>query len=168
MGSPTRPGGSDVINGEYYGDVAGGGQGFTQGNAWDDGLEDRDSLNSGFGDGMNGGPQNVIESIYFGFDQYSIPPAERSKADAAADYLRSNPGARLIAEGHTDAIGTSEYNNGLSDRRANSVKTYLEQMGIDGSRVEILAMGELQADQSATKGSEASKQDRRVDLIAVQ
>ncbi|WP_309382207.1 OmpA family protein [Cerasicoccus frondis] len=165
LGQPNRPnGGNGFIN---EADIAGAGGAYSN-NSWnDDGLSDRNDFNGGMGDGMNG-PQNVMDSVYFGFDQYSIPAAERSKVDAAADYLRSNPGARLIAEGHTDAIGTSEYNNGLSDRRANSVKTYLEQLGIDGGRVEVLAMGELQADQSATKGSAASSQDRRVDLITVQ
>ncbi len=168
MGPPNRPADQDVIN-EY--DIANGGNSYTGGawNATDEtGLVERGAgLNGGMGDGMNG-PQNVMDSIYFGFDQYSIPSAERAKVDAAADYLRSNPGARIIAEGHTDAIGTSEYNNGLSDRRANSVKTYLEQLGINGGRVEVLAMGELQADQGATKGSAATAQDRRVDIITVE
>ncbi len=115
-----------------------------------------------FGDG---GSQNVLSSVYFDFDRSSIPPAERPKVEAAAQFLKDNPGKSLIAEGHTDAIGTSEYNNALSDRRANSVKMYLEQLGIPGDRVEVLAMGELNADQSAAKGSPEAAQDRRVDLV---
>jgi len=166
VGNPTRP-----INGEVPMEYTGiGGSTGTGYSATDDGIGGpRDSsfndMNGpGFGDGGSGS-QNVLHSVYFGFDQSSIPPAERSKVEAAAQYLRDNPGSSLIAEGHTDAIGTSEYNNALSDRRANSVKTYLEQLGIPGDRVEVLAMGELNADQSATKGSPASAEDRRVDLI---
>jgi len=126
-----------------------------------------DGFNADSGMDMGGAGQDVVESIYFGFDSSSVPEDERPKLEAAADYLRNNPGARLIAEGHTDAIGTSEYNNALSDRRAQSVKSYLEQLGIAGDRVEILALGEIEADQSAEKGSEAARQDRRVDLIAI-
>ncbi|GHC03330.1 OmpA family protein [Cerasicoccus arenae] len=168
LGSPKRPGDGGIpIN---YEDIGGGpGGGYTGG---DLDLTQRDtSFNTspdsmGGIDGLGGG-QNVMDSVYFGFDQSSVPPAERYKVDAAADYLRSNPGAKLIAEGHTDAVGTTEYNNGLSDRRANSVKTYLEQLGIPGDRVEVLAMGEIGANESAAKGSPESAHDRRVDLIQV-
>jgi len=141
-------------------------------------LETRDmgSFNSSSSSGNSSGTlgaeasgagQEAIESVFFGFDSSSVPAEERSKVEAAADYLRSNPSARLIAEGHTDAIGTSEYNNALADRRAQSVKEYLVTLGIEGRRIEILALGEIEADQSAPKGSERAREDRRVDLIVV-
>lgn len=167
LGSPSRPANSgvwinpeDTVYGGQAGDFAGG-----------DGLEARGGNFNALdgGDPALGGigGQNVMESIYFGFDQTGIQPGERSKLEQAAATLRSNPGSRLIAEGHTDKVGTTEYNLGLSDRRANSVKSYLEQLGIPGDRVEILAMGELEADQDAAKGSEAARLDRRVDIILV-
>ncbi|MEO0797024.1 MAG: OmpA family protein [Verrucomicrobiota bacterium] len=164
LGNPQRPGGGDGIFINPEDSVGNNGTLAFEG----DGLKDRDpSFNSFNGDGM-GGSQNVLDSIYFGFDESSVPASERGKLDSAAEYLRNNPGTSIIAEGHTDSVGTSEYNNGLSDRRANSVKTYMEQLGIDGNRIEVLSLGEIEADQSATKGSESSRYDRRVDLISVQ
>ncbi|MGE9295418.1 MAG: OmpA family protein [Puniceicoccales bacterium] len=178
LGSPTRMGNGDFINPDDYDpnaqygapssdNIGSGGSGYNPGD-----LEVRDmgSFNSTGPGGMGGmgGSDDVLSSIYFGFDSSSVPGDERYKLEAAADYLRNNPGARLIAEGHTDSIGTSEYNNALSDRRAQSVKEYLETLGIMSNRVEILALGEIEADQSATKGSEASRLDRRVDLVPVQ
>lgn len=161
IGQPGRPLNGDGVVGDYSGIQGNTGGTFSSG----DGLGGTRSDDFNSGDFAAGMGQNVMDSVYFGFDQSSIPPAERPKVEAAAQYLRDNPSARLIAEGHTDAIGTAEYNNALSDRRANSVKTYLEQLGIPGDRVEVLAMGELNANQSATKGSAASANDRRVDLI---
>lgn len=163
VGQPKRMINGPDLAGEYSGLNGPNGAG----SAWNGGElgdipSDRD-INGGF-DPANGFGQ-PMDSVYFGFDQSSIPAAERPKVDAAATYLRNNPGAKLIAEGHTDAIGTSEYNLALSDRRANSVKTYLEQLGIPGDRVEILGMGEQMADASAQKGSDAAARDRRVDLI---
>lgn len=164
IGKPTSPINGEGVVGPYSGIQGQAPTGNWEGD--DLGGPRSESFNAGNDWGTDGGSQNVLDSVYFGFDQSSIPPAERTKVEAAAQYLRDNPGASLIAEGHTDAIGTTEYNNALSDRRANSVKSYLQQLGIPGDRVEVLAMGELNADQSATKGSSAAAEDRRVDLIS--
>lgn len=176
IGQPSRPGDGFINPDDYnpnarYGNPSGDNIDMSDSVYNPDELTVRDMSNGDFNSingGTDGSGQNVMDSVYFGFDSASVPAGERYKLESAADYLRSNSGARLIAEGHTDAIGTSEYNNALSDRRAQSVKTYLEQLGIPGDRVEILALGEIEADQSATKGSEASRLDRRVDLIPVQ
>ncbi|MGF1483190.1 MAG: OmpA family protein [Opitutales bacterium] len=120
-----------------------------------------------FGPGATNGPA-PIASVYFDFNDFSVGPSERNKLSPIVDYLRGNPGIRLVAEGHTDWHGTTEYNIGLSDRRASSVKQYLSQLGVDPARVEILAMGEIEAQQGAPKGSPTAAQDRRVDLLPVQ
>jgi peptidoglycan-associated lipoprotein len=66
------------------------------------------------------------------------------KAALAADvrWLRAHPRSKLIVEGHTDAIGPSEYNLSLGERRARSAKKYLVAMGADPDRVEIVSFGE--------------------------
>lgn len=130
-----------------------------------DGLAQRDINGGLFGADGN---KNVFESIYFGFDEYSIRASERGKLAQVADYLNANPGARIVAEGHTDWYGTEQYNLGLSDRRATSVKDYLTQLGINPSRVEILAMGEMQATQNVGKDDPIAAQERRVDIILLQ
>jgi outer membrane protein OmpA-like peptidoglycan-associated protein len=119
-----------------------------------------------FGPGSTGGP-DPIASVYFDFDDFTIRPGERAKLEPVADYLRVNPGVRVVAEGHTDWHGTTEYNMGLSDRRANSVKQYLARLGVRADRVEILALGEIEAQEGTGKQSAAAARDRRVDLLPV-
>lgn len=155
VGSGTSQRGDWIGSGDIYSDPS----------MEADGLAMRD-INSGlFG---ADGSKNVFESIYFGFDEYSIRASERGKLTQVADYLNANPGARIIAEGHTDWFGTEQYNLGLSDRRATSVKDYMTQLGISPSRIEILAMGEMHATQNVGKDDPAAINERRVDVILAQ
>lgn len=163
LGSPSRPGGDRPgwIDGDIYagGDNINAGDIYSEGDL-EPGLEMRDS-SMGDGDGT------VLDTVFFGFDEFSIQPGERYKVEAAADYLKSNPGTKLIAEGHTDWKGTTQYNLGLGDRRANAVKTYLVQLGVNPDRVEVLSLGELEADQGLDKSDPEAINDRKVELIIV-
>ncbi|WOO43535.1 OmpA family protein [Rubellicoccus peritrichatus] len=116
---------------------------------------------------LGDGNEQILDVVYFGYDEYSIRPGERYKVEAAADFLRNNPGTTLIAEGHTDWKGTTQYNLGLGDRRANAVKDYLIQIGISPDRVEILSLGELEADQGLDKTDPEAINDRKVEMIVV-
>jgi peptidoglycan-associated lipoprotein len=126
-----------------------------------EGLEARD-LGAGLYNGREM-VEGVLPSVYFGFDQSSIAPAERSKLQQAADYLSGNPGEDLLVEGHCDWYGTAEYNLALGDRRASSVRDYLATLGISGDRIEVLSKGDLEARPGLSK-TEAGE-DRRADLI---
>ena len=56
--------------------------------------------------------------------------------------LNENPGLSLQIEGHTDSTGENAYNQGLSERRAKSVRGYLVNSGVGGSRLSTLGFGE--------------------------
>ena len=106
---------------------------------------------------------SVVEPIYFALDRYAVAPAERPKLQNAIKWLADNPGKNLVLVGHCDWRGTAEYNLGLGDRRAASVKRYLESLGVDATRVETLSKGSTDAKQG---GGEADWQkDRRVDFV---
>lgn len=109
--------------------------------------------------------RDLLQPIYFEFDRSTLGSSERDKAMAAADYLRNNPQHRLLVEGHCDWRGTTEYNLGLGDRRASSVRDFLASLGIDGSRVEVLSKGDLEATQGAD--DQQMGQDRRADLVVL-
>lgn len=128
------------------------------------GLEARDGDAGGL---LGSGDEQVLDVVYFGYDEYSIRPGERYKVEAAADYLRNNPGTKLISEGHTDWKGTTQYNLGLGDRRANAVKEYLVTLGISPDQVEILSLGELEADQGLEKTDAEAINDRKVEMIII-
>jgi OOP family OmpA-OmpF porin len=57
-------------------------------------------------------------------------------------YLSANPSNPLTIEGHTDSIGSTQYNQRLSERRANAVRKYLIEKGISSSRIRIVGYGE--------------------------
>lgn len=122
-------------------------------------IESRDP--GALGDQQRG----VLPSIYFDFDSASIRVSERPKLSQAADYLSGSPTIRLVLEGHCDWRGTTEYNMGLGDRRAASVLTFLETLGVDISRIETLSKGDLEANENAS--DDQMQQDRRVELVIV-
>jgi len=106
---------------------------------------------------------SVVEPIYFALDRAAVAAPERPKLQAAIKWLQDNPDKNLVLEGHCDWRGTAEYNMGLGDRRAVSVKTFLISLGADAKRLETLSKGSTDAKQG---GSEAEwAKDRRVDFI---
>ena len=107
--------------------------------------------------------KSVVEPIYFALDRYAVAPAERPKLQNALKWLQDNPGKNLVLVGFCDWRGTAEYNLGLGENRANSVKRYLVSLGADASRLETLSKGSTEAKQG---GSDAEwAKDRRVDFV---
>lgn len=85
----------------------------------------------------------ILETtIQFDFDKAMIKPEFTSILDAHAEFLVDNPEKSLTIEGHTDAKGTPEYNIALGERRALSVATYLENMGVSTSQIRVVSYGE--------------------------
>jgi peptidoglycan-associated lipoprotein len=84
----------------------------------------------------------INEDIYFEFDKSQLLPAAQEVLRSKADWLRANPDATAIIEGHCDERGTNEYNLALGDRRAESAKGFLVDLGIAGSRLTTISYGE--------------------------
>jgi peptidoglycan-associated lipoprotein len=63
--------------------------------------------------------------------------------DRYVSVLNANPDLKVLVEGHCDERGTEEYNLALGERRANRVKTYLVNAGVDASRLKTISYGEL-------------------------
>jgi len=82
------------------------------------------------------------ESIYFEFDSAALSPVSQGILSGKADFLRDNPGTQVIIEGHCDERGTPEYNLAQGDRRAESAKKFLVNIGIDASRFTTVSYGE--------------------------
>ncbi|WP_444677726.1 peptidoglycan-associated lipoprotein Pal [Halomonas sp. E19] len=101
-----------------------------------------------------------VRVIYFDFDRDNIRPEFESVLVSHARYLRSS-GARVVLQGHTDERGTREYNMALGERRANSVKRFLEVQGVSPSQLEVVSYGE---ERPAVSGNNeaAYSQNRRV------
>ncbi|RLC26526.1 MAG: peptidoglycan-associated lipoprotein Pal [Deltaproteobacteria bacterium] len=82
------------------------------------------------------------EDIYFDFDKSDLKPETQEILKGKAEWLRNNPRESVIIEGHCDERGTNEYNLALGDRRAQSAKNFLNDLGIAGSRLTTISYGE--------------------------
>ncbi|MBW2437750.1 MAG: peptidoglycan-associated lipoprotein Pal [Deltaproteobacteria bacterium] len=82
------------------------------------------------------------EDVLFEFDSASLTAEAQEILRAKAEWLRDNPGVRVLIEGHCDERGTNEYNLALGDRRAFSSKAFLTDLGIDGARLSTISYGE--------------------------
>jgi len=80
--------------------------------------------------------------IYFGFDDYTLTSEAQSTLTALADGMKANKSAVIQIEGHCDERGTVEYNLALGERRAQSVKNFLSQLGVEGARLSTISYGE--------------------------
>jgi outer membrane protein OmpA-like peptidoglycan-associated protein len=86
----------------------------------------------------------VLRGINFASGSAVIPPDQYPILDKVVETLKANAGVRVEVGGHTDAVGGDAYNQGLSERRAQSVRNYLIQSGIDAARLEARGYGEYQ------------------------
>jgi peptidoglycan-associated lipoprotein len=82
------------------------------------------------------------EDIFFDFDKSTLSPAAQDNLMRKAAWLRDNPDATVTIEGHCDERGTNEYNLALGDRRADSAKAFLVDLGISSSRLTTISYGE--------------------------
>jgi peptidoglycan-associated lipoprotein len=125
----------------------------------DDTLPGRDTSVANLGDAA------AYESVYFDYDRSYIRESERSKLNDTAKFLLQNLAQKILVEGHCDWKGTTDYNLALGDRRANSVKSYLVELGVAPSKVEILSKGDLDSVEGA---DDSGRQlDRRGDIILI-
>jgi peptidoglycan-associated lipoprotein len=85
---------------------------------------------------------SLQEMVFFDYDQSSVRGDARSVLDRKAAVLRANPGVTMRIEGHADERGSVEYNLALSLRRANAIRDYLVNFGLDASRFDVAPIGE--------------------------
>ena len=105
----------------------------------------------------------VKNEVLFDFNSANLRSASRDSLREMAKVFDNYPNTTLYVEGHTDSIGTAAYNKRLSDRRADSVATYLEDLGVKGNRINTYGYGESQP--RATNNTAAGRQlNRRVEI----
>ncbi|MEA3461268.1 MAG: OmpA family protein [Bacteroidota bacterium] len=109
-------------------------------------------------------PENLI--IHFAFDRSDFnPPEETSRfLSECKAYLEKEPGSILDITGHTDAVGTTSYNQALGMRRAESVRSYFAGQDIAADVMETSSMGESEpvADNATPRGR---AENRRTEIL---
>lgn len=105
----------------------------------------------------------VLRGVHFDFNKATIRPDARPVLDEAIATLKHEGGVAVIAEGHTDSVGSEAYNMGLSVRRANAVRDYLIAGGIAPSRIRAEGFGESHP-VASNDTADGRAQNRRVEL----
>lgn len=82
------------------------------------------------------------ENVYFDFDSANLDNQAQELLKQKAAWLRDNTDAGIVIEGHCDERGTNAYNLSLGERRAEGVKSFLENLGIAGTRMTTISYGE--------------------------
>lgn len=106
----------------------------------------------------------TLGDVLFTSNSAQLQGGAKSSLDKLVTFLNQYPARKAQIEGHTDSIGSADYNQGLSQHRAESVQQYLLQRGISGQRLSSSGIGESQplADNNTALGRQ---QNRRVEII---
>jgi peptidoglycan-associated lipoprotein len=93
------------------------------------------------------GPEGIAfesEDVFFDYDQATLTAESSNLLQKKAGFLKKHPEVQITLEGHCDQRGSSDYNLGLGQRRADSVKNYLQDLGIAGNRLATVSYGKEQ------------------------
>lgn len=104
-----------------------------------------------------------VRSIYFDFDSARIKKSSEPSLKMILDFLKANPKAEFEIIGHTDLNGTVEYNQDLSEKRADSVRKWLVNHGIDEARLSTSGAGKSRPVVSK-RGKPYDEQNRRTEF----
>ena len=105
-----------------------------------------------------------VSDVLFDFNKYTLKPGAREKLAKVAGILLAYPGLKVQVEGHTDAIGSDEYNLKLSQARADSVRAYLVSQAVPAANVSAVGLGE--SDPVASNDTASGRQqNRRVEMV---
>jgi outer membrane protein OmpA-like peptidoglycan-associated protein len=105
-----------------------------------------------------------VSDVLFDFNKFTLKPGAREKLALVAGILLAYPGLKIQVEGHTDSVGTDEYNMKLSQQRADAVREYLTAQNVPPNFLSAMGMGK--GDPVATNATAAGRQrNRRVEMI---
>jgi len=105
-----------------------------------------------------------MSDVLFDTGSYTLKPGAREKLAKISGIVLAHPGLNLQIEGHTDSVGGDEYNQQLSERRADSVRDFLAQQGVPASTITARGLGKTQP-VASNDTVEGRQRNRRVELV---
>ncbi len=109
------------------------------------------------------GEKMILRNIFFAFDSYELDPKSKVELNKVIEFLRKNSTLVVEISGHTDNVGSKQYNQELSENRARSVVDYLFQSGIPGERMTWKGYG-LDQPVDTNETEEGRAKNRRTEL----
>lgn len=106
----------------------------------------------------------TIGDVLFGTDQHRLTPDGLRTTQKLADIMQQNPQRMVLVEGFTDSVGTSDYNQALSERRAMAVRSALQLQGVAKERIAVRGYGESYPVASNSSASDRQL-NRRVEIV---
>jgi peptidoglycan-associated lipoprotein len=106
-----------------------------------------------------------VPDLFFDYDSYDLRPEAQGAIAAAASYLNSNPGIKVLVAGYCDDRGSAEFNITLGENRANAAKQALVAAGVSGSRIRVVSYGKEK--QFCTEETESCWQQNRRDQFSI-
>jgi len=106
----------------------------------------------------------TLGDVLFDTGKANLKPGGARVVDKLASYLQENPQRKVAIEGFTDSVGSDEYNQGLSERRAEAVKALLVRSSIDPGRVAAQGYGE-EYPVAGNESSSGRQLNRRVEVV---
>ncbi|MEM9648483.1 MAG: OmpA family protein [Bacteroidota bacterium] len=106
----------------------------------------------------------VLNHVNFDFDRFELEPKAKQSLRDVYSYLKKNPNLKVTISGHTDDLGSEEYNDVLSTQRANTVARYLIKLGLGKNRISSAGHGnKIPLDSAIT--DKARRKNRRVEFV---
>ena len=115
---------------------------------------------------IESGESIVLKNIFYETDSYALKPESKYELNKIVTFMKSNPSVHIEISGHTDTVGTADYNQVLSENRAKSVVNYLIENGIESERLSYKGFGfSKPIDSNDTEAGRAA--NRRTELKIV-
>lgn len=139
--------------GPYYGNGYGPGGAYGRGagagndanaNGWGANGPGGEDANGANKPRFGGEAKYMLDTIYFDFDQSNLRSDQNVALERNLAWMKQNPNAPIRVEGHCDERGTEEYNFALGDRRADAVRQWMIENGVDPGRMQSVSKGELE------------------------
>ncbi len=105
-----------------------------------------------------------MPDVLFAFNRSDLRPEAREKLAKVSGIILAQPGLALEVEGHTDSVGSNEYNQQLSERRAASARDYLIQQGLSSTAIASRGFGE-ERPVASNETASGRQQNRRVEIL---
>ncbi len=106
----------------------------------------------------------TLGDVLFDTGQATLKPGANLAMGRLATYLKANPGTKVIVEGHTDSRGSDQYNEALSQRRADAVGTELRARGVGPDQIQTVGRGKSYP-VASNDTAEGRQQNRRVEIV---